>query len=189
MAPATPPDMAVPRSLDAARSELARLAPALEVIVVRALRSRELAPDVVQEVLVRVLRAVDEGRRIEGTLAAFAYGIAMHVVADVYRDRDRAIFVDIDAMEVPAPVSQPLDRLVDAEERAAMRDALQRLDPAERDLLRRCYVQGQKVADIARDLREPAARIRKRKSRIVERLRGIIRGDHTGASQSRDGDD
>ena len=166
------------------REELPALAPRLEIIMTRALGAGEDARDAVQEVLHRAVAVFARGGEIHGPLGAFLYGIAQHVIADVLRARARTV-VNPAAIElVPDGEPTPLDALIDAGERDAMRAALALLDAEDRELLRRCFVDGETVADIARATGERADRIRKRKSRAIMRLREILaRPRHTsGAS-------
>lgn len=167
---------------DISRRELLELIPGLELIAVRALGNVDDARDVVQEVLARAIATVEGGggRRITGTLAAFVHGIAVHVIADLHRARARTIPSSpvIDAAR--GSEANTLDSLIDDEERSAVAAAVARLDPSDRELLHRCFVDGQQVAVIARATGEPAARIRKRKSRALQRIRDLLRENPRG---------
>lgn len=166
------------------REELPALAPRLEIIMTRALGPGEDARDAVQEVLHRAVAALARGSEIHGPLGAFVHGIAQHVIADVLRGRVRT-GANPAAMElVQDGGPTPLDALIQANERDAMRAALALLDPPDRELLRRCFANGETIADIARATGEPADRIRKRKSRAIARLREILaaRRHTSGAS-------
>lgn len=147
----------------------------LELIAFRALGDREDARDAAQETLARALDAVRQGRVPTGVpLAAFVHGIGRHVITDVLRRRMRERGTAPAAELLAAPDPSPLDRLIDAEERERVHGALRQLSPADRDLLQRCFVHGERVVDIAGRLGEPAERVRKRKSRALERLREIL---------------
>ncbi len=69
-----------------------------------------------------------------------------------------------------------LSALVSATEGARVRDALGLLSAPDQELLRLCYFEGLSPGEIARRLGEPADRVRKRKSRALERLRLAFRG-------------
>ncbi|MEX2154968.1 MAG: sigma-70 family RNA polymerase sigma factor [Gemmatimonadaceae bacterium] len=161
---------------DRRSSELVTLVPGLEIIVTRALGPGDDARDAVQEVLARALAAIEQDRPIHGPFAAFVHGIAVHVIADALRARDRHRVSEAEPDSLPAVIPDALERLIDAQEQEAVNRALALLDPDERDLLRRCYVDGEKTAAIADDVGEPASRIRKRKSRVLQRLRGLLEG-------------
>jgi RNA polymerase sigma-70 factor (ECF subfamily) len=156
------------------RDQLTAMIPALEIIASRALGPGEDARDVVQEVLARAIRAIDERRPIHGSLAAFVRGIATHVIADVRLERRRMPIVEADADSLHAANAEPLQLLIDEQERSATDAAVARLSPDDRDLLRRCFVDGMTTADVARQLGEPASRVRKRKSRALQQLRGLL---------------
>jgi len=164
---------------DRRSSELVTLVPGLEIIVTRALGPGDDARDAVQEVLVRALDAIEQDRPIHGPLAAFVHGIAAHVIADALRARHRFLASDAEPDSLRAPLPDALERLIDAQEQEAMNRALALLDPDERELLRRCYVDGEKTSAIADDVGEPADRIRKRKSRVLQRLRDLLGGRST----------
>ena len=162
------------------QSELPALVPRLEIIMRRALGGGEDARDAVQEVLQRALAALSRGHEIQVALGAFVYGIAQHVIADVLRERSRAAGASHAVDGLVAPEHHPLDELIDAQQRDHVSRALRHLRPEERTLLERCFVRGETVAEIARQTGERADRIRKRKSRALERLRDVLsRPGHT----------
>ena len=74
-----------------------------------------------------------------------------------------------------ATTTDALQHLIEGEERERLRAGLSALSPADRGLLRRCFVNGERITHIATELGEPPERIRKRKSRAVARLIEIIR--------------
>lgn len=158
------------------REQLTAMIPGLEIVLARALGPDD-ARDALQEVLVRALAAIDENRPIRESLAAFVRGIAMHVVADTRAERLRMPLSDEDADTLAGPAAEPLQLLIEAQQRRAMDAAVARLDPEDRSLLRRCFVFGEKTSDIARSLGEPASRVRKRKSRALQQLRALLGPD------------
>ena len=102
--------------------------------------------------------------------------------------RARYRMVSLESLPLAAhPSYHPdaLKALVSAEERARVRAALLSLSESDRDLLGLCYVEGLAPTEIAERTGEPAERIRKRKSRAVERLREAFHGAdaprHAGA--------
>jgi RNA polymerase sigma-70 factor (ECF subfamily) len=143
----------------------------LLIMAVRGLGNAEDAQDAVRETMARALEALRGNRIPVGVpIQAFVYGIARHVIADRHRHRvrERRSAGDLGALVAPDP---SLDTLVRAEERDAVTSALATLPATDRELLERCFVRGERVATIAAGLGEPADRIRKRKSRALERLR------------------
>jgi RNA polymerase sigma-70 factor (ECF subfamily) len=153
------------------------LAAGLEIVAVRALGNRDDARDAVQETLARALEAVRGGRIPPSVpLEHFVHGIAKHVIADVLRRRHRERAHDADPDLVVHPAASSLEALVRAEDRERVRRALAQLPAADRELLRRCFVDGDRLVDIAQSLGEPPERVRKRKSRALERMRVLLGG-------------
>lgn len=152
------------------------IAGGLEIVAVRALGDVDEARDAVQETIARALAAIRNDRVPPGVpIEAFVYGIARHVITDVHRRRARDGTPTVDPGAVHAPDPSPLDALIQREEREMVARALAALPAADRELLERCFVRGERVAAIAEQLGEPADRIRKRKSRALERLRERLR--------------
>ncbi|MEA3247800.1 MAG: sigma-70 family RNA polymerase sigma factor [Gemmatimonadota bacterium] len=159
------PDRQTLPNLDA---HLAAIADGVELTAARRLGDRDDARDAAHETVARLLALVRAGRVAhERELAPVAWGIAKHVIADVQRHRAR----HADALpDVPARAPGPLDALVSAEDAQSVRDALVAIPEADRALLARCFVDGERIGDIAQALGEPAERLRKRKSRALQRL-------------------
>ena len=157
----------------------------LEIVVTRALGDPDDARDAIQEILARALEAIRGGRVPDGlSLAPFVYGIARHVIADALGKRAREADHSGEISAVASPGPSALEELVSRESRLAMRRALDRLPRAERAILERCYVDGERVVDIASRMGEPADRIRKRKSRALQHLREILTRDDAPASHT-----
>lgn len=164
------------------RTEIELLSKGLELVAARRLSDSENVRDAVQETLTRTLEAIREGRIPAGvSVAAFAYGIHRHVVADVLRARYRGRALPLPGTLV-SPDPSPLERLITSEEKRAVTRALERLPASDREILRQCFVEGRKTAEIAGALEVPAARIRKRKSRALEKLREILTGPTAATS-------
>jgi RNA polymerase sigma factor (sigma-70 family) len=147
------------------------------IIGYRELGDPALADEVAQETTVRLFDAL--ARNSEGIRdpAAFARGIARHVVADI-RASERRV-TSLDAVENSADharASDPLRSLVSAEQMARLRAALDRLSAGDRELLRALYGEDLKPGALARRLGETSERLRKRKSRALERLRAAFFG-------------
>ncbi|MGQ0640556.1 MAG: RNA polymerase sigma factor [Gemmatimonadaceae bacterium] len=150
-------------------AHLAGISAGLAIVCARRLGNRDDALDATQETIARLLVCVREGRIIcSSELAPVAYGIVRHVISDVLRARARS--GEGDAAEAAAAVPNALEALVREEERRAVAGALDRLSPGDRDLLRRCFVDGEAIGRIAQELGEPAERVRKRKARALQRL-------------------
>jgi DNA-directed RNA polymerase specialized sigma24 family protein len=92
----------------------------------------------------------------------------------VRRQRRRVREVHDVADTLLAHDADSLERLIRNEERTCVRQALRALAAGDQQLLRRCFIQGTLIADLARESGVPASRLRKRKSRAVRRLRLLL---------------
>lgn len=156
----------------AARPLPPELAAGLAILAARCLGRGPDADDAVQEVLARAVEALAAGRVPDDVpVGVFVYGIARHVIADVLRERARRGGPAPDADLLPARGPSPLEQVISTEERERVARALAALPRADQELLHACYVAGERLADIAARLGEPAERVRKRKSRALARLR------------------
>jgi len=153
--------------------ELEALRQGLRIIAARSLGDEDAAADAVQETLARAVVALADRRAADvRKVPAFVSGIVRHVIADVVRQRRRMPAVDA-AAAASHPSSGPdaLGRLVSAEDHARVRCALEALQAADRRILALCYFEGLAPEQIAAILGEPPSRVRKRKSRALQRLR------------------
>lgn len=150
------------------------------MVALRALGNPDVAEDVAQEALSRGIAAADSGRlTAEDNVGAYLHGIARHVIADIRRAQGRESLVPSSLEPSPVP-AVALRELITKEERARVRRALSRLSERDREILRLAFWDDLNSAEIASRLDEPPARIRKRKSRAVERLREAFKaGSHT----------
>lgn len=155
--------------------ELIEAADGLEIIALRALGNTEDARDAVQETLARAIEVLrTRGIPDSYTLDAFLYGIVRHVIADQVRLRRRVGRGGRAPEHLTAPLPSALEQLVNREEREAVARGLAQLPAADRRLLTRCFVHGERPGQIAVRLGQPAERIRKQKSRALERLRAVL---------------
>jgi len=165
---------------------LERLRPGLQLLAVRSLGTVDAAEEAVQETLARAVVAPANGQLADPTkAAAFVAGIARHVIVDMQRARYRSVSLEsLPVAALPSYHPDALTALVLAEERARVRAAIVSLSESDRDLLGLCYVDGLAPTEIAERTGEPAERIRKRKSRALDRLREAFHG--AGAARHAD---
>ena len=160
-------------------TDLEKLRPGLRIIALRALGDIDLADEAVQETLARAVTALAEGRLEDpAKLPAYISGILRHVCAHIVRDRKQTVPIE-DESQAAAPQLQttfdPLEALISAAELDRLRVAFGALTPEDQQLLRMCFHEGRTPAEVASALGEPAERVRKRKSRALERLRRAFR--------------
>jgi RNA polymerase sigma factor (sigma-70 family) len=144
------------------------LVPLVRRIVAARVRDPQLVDDLVQETLVRVMAA---RARVEAdTLAPYAAVTARNLVASVARSDSRArrmahLLADDDIAE------RPEDGVLRQEEKAAVKAALERLAPREREMLLAHEVHGQDTATLAASERSTPGAIAARLSRTRAKLR------------------
>lgn len=148
----------------------------LRLIALRSLSDAEAAEEVVQETLARGLEALENGRLNDSdNLGAYFRGICHHVIVDTIRARQR--ITSLDALPERAygnPSSDALHTLISEEQKARVVRALKELSPRSRECLRLSFYEGLKPAEVAARLGEPGPRIRKRRSRALQRLREVF---------------
>jgi RNA polymerase sigma-70 factor (ECF subfamily) len=168
--------------------ELDRLRLGVRLLALRELRDIDAADEVAQETIARVFEAGRQNRLHDPqSLGAFARGVARHVIVDVIRARRWEAPLDgIARVHAEAHASDDaLTSLVKAEQIDRVRDAIASLAPAERELIRLSYFEGVTCQELAARLHQPAARLRKRKERALERLRRAFFGSASHDSASR----
>lgn len=151
--------------------------PRVLYFALRRLRQRSLAEEVAQETLAAVLQALKENRlREPEKLAAFIFATARHLILKIQRDQAR----ELEHTSNPASMSQegwfadPDDALILEEERNQVRQAVDKLDVNDREVLQRVYSSDDSLEEVAKALGIDYAALRKRKSRALERLRKIM---------------
>ncbi|MFZ5852226.1 MAG: sigma-70 family RNA polymerase sigma factor [Actinomycetota bacterium] len=131
---------------------------------------RGRAEDVVQEALLRAWRhpqVLESGR---GSPRAWLYTTARHIVIDQWRARTAR----------PEVLSDHLpDRAGPDEAEVAVRgwlvaEALDRLQPAHREVLVECYFQGRSVAEVSRHLGVPEGTVKSRTHYALRALRLVL---------------
>ena len=164
---------------------LAVLASGIRAMALRILEDADAANDAVQETLARALpriRGVDFENRER--LGAYVRGIAHHVITDVLRSRKRAQQVALTEAAGLVVDATALDDVIADEQRRHLQTAFADLSETDQQLLRLAFVDGLSSAQLSRSLGEPADRIRKRRSRALERLRRAFFGVEPQVSRS-----
>lgn len=163
-------------------AELEPLRGGLRIIALRALRDADLADEAVQETLSRAVIALEAGRVDDpAKLGAYVAGIANHVCLHMLRDRKDTVSLEDDSGEPRGfpqlrTVHNPLEALISEDERKRLRAAFDELSQSDQRLLRLSFHEDRSPTEIAAALSEPPERVRKRKSRALERLRQAFLG-------------
>ena len=146
----------------------------IHFLAVRALGDRALAEDIAQETILRAVKALDDPNRAPILdHVAFLHGIARHLIVDAQRARYRSRQAAI-SDSIPSEHPDALNAILSAEQSREMRRTIQKLSTADRHLLELAFLEGLKSPEIAARLGESPEGIRKRKSRLLERLRAVL---------------
>ena len=161
---------------EAAEEELVHyVSPRVFAMLIARTRDREVARDLLQDVLIAVLRSVRDGAlRDADRLVPFVHGTARNLVNNYFRDKVReprteelsGDFADIirqDALEV--------DHREDL-----VRQALAMVDETDRKIVLMTMVEGRKPGDIAAKLGLSSEVVRQRKSRAIKKISEFVKG-------------
>jgi RNA polymerase sigma factor (sigma-70 family) len=155
-------------SAEEPHADLAALVPVVRRVVAARVPDRATADDLVQETLVRVLAAAE---RIEpGMVEPYAIVTARHVVASLWRERDRQRRNQHRIVDL-RPAETPDEDLLAREEQSAVAAALARLSDRERDTLLAHEVSGQDTRSLATELGSTAGAVAAQLNRTRARLR------------------
>jgi RNA polymerase sigma-70 factor (ECF subfamily) len=148
--------------------------PRVLYFALRRLRDRGLAEEVAQETVAAAVIALRENRlREPEKLPAFVFATARHLVQKIQREqaRELAHATDSNLTGEASWQRDPDAALILEEERVQVRQALEQLNPGDRELLRQIYAEGESLEEIAKKFGIENAAVRQRKSRALERLR------------------
>lgn len=151
----------------------------LRVFAARRLGDWETAEDVAQETLGRVLEALREGHvrnreALPGYIFQTAVRVCLHRQRSMGRER-RALVRFSSSTTVDAPAGEsPLAKLISAEERESVLDALAQLDANDRNVLELTFREELDSAEIGRRLGTSAGAVCVRRHRAIRRLAKIL---------------
>jgi RNA polymerase sigma-70 factor, ECF subfamily len=133
---------------------------------VRALGDAGLAEEMVQESFVRLWRTAGRFDADRGTVAAYLFVIARSVANDVRKRPSSRPLVPVEDDKLP-PQLDSVDRILES---LMVRDALDALSPAHREVLRLVHEDGLTQAQIAERLALPLGTV---KTRMFHGLRAL----------------
>jgi len=143
-------------------------------VVLRILPERSVAEDAMQDAYAKIWRNAAGYDARRGSPITWAATIARNVAIDLRRrehprGRIRDEDFDFDAMSDPAGG-------VSAEDMAALRACLDRLDPEQRALILAAYLNGESREELAERLGHPTGTIKSWLHRGLARLKGCLDG-------------
>lgn len=127
---------------------------------------RGRAEDVVQETLLRAWRHLPELEEGSGSVRSWLFTVARNLVIDDWRSRRS--HPEVTMAEVPDEAADGTDQLLLS---WVVAEALTRLSPDHRAVLRECYFRGQPVAEAARRLGVPEGTVKSRTHYALHSLR------------------
>jgi serine/threonine-protein kinase RsbT len=148
--------------------DLTELTALVRRVVAGRVADRDAVDEIVQETLARLLTA---RRRLDhAALGPYAIVIARNLVTSRWRRTDTDHRYEHRLLDVPAP-SPPEEDLLAQEESAAVRAALDRLQPVERKVLVEHELDGRDTESLARDLESTPGAIAAQLKRTRAKLR------------------
>jgi RNA polymerase sigma factor (sigma-70 family) len=137
-------------------------------VVAARVSDADTVSDIVQETLVRLLAA--RPRLAERALGPYAIVVARNLVASHWRHAAHGERL-AHRLHDPRQPAAPEERIVEREEAQAIRAALERLSPRERDVLVGHELDGRPTADLADDVGSTAGAVAARLNRSRAKLR------------------
>jgi len=142
-------------------------------VILRILPERSMAEDAMQDAYAKIWRNAAGFDARRGSPITWAATIARNVAIDLRRrerpsGRTRDEDFDLDALSSPEGAS--------AEETAALRACLDRLDPEQRSLILAAYLNGESREELAERLGHPTGTIKSWLHRGLAKLRGCLDG-------------
>jgi RNA polymerase sigma-70 factor (ECF subfamily) len=152
-----------------------RAYPKLLAYAFRRLPTQEQAKDAVGETMTRAVANIDRLRNEGGGFDAWMYGIMRHVVVDAQRllAREGPGLIPDTADAGPLPGDRALDR----EDAVEVREAFERLSPADQELLELRVVAELSADEVATVLGRKPGAVRMAQSRALTRLRALLGED------------
>ena len=140
------------------------------------LRSKEDAEDVRAETLLRVIQALRQDKlRSPDALPSFVVGIALNVIREHTRLKQKAQQLDGSEHKLAAEQRSPESVFLDEETGRAIRQVAEMLKPREREFLRLYYHEELPKEEIAHALGIKEERLRLIKSRALKSFREIYK--------------
>ena len=153
------------------RHELMEQTDRLYASALRLTRDDQVARELVQDTCLHALESMARGVLINNP-SAYLQGVLRNLFNQSLRRKYRRTFVGFDSLpEMESGDPQPGDRLISAEEQAAVRRALTRLIELYRSVVIRYYVNGESVAAIAKALNIPKGTVLSRLDAARQKMR------------------
>ena len=159
-----------------------RFAAILHGIVLRIVRSRAEAEDVLQGVFLQIWQRAGSYDERRGKLVPWLTLLARSRALDRLRARDqRSSVAAAAAAELPgSPASDPAEDVIVGEEGLLVRDALEKISEDQRSALSLAYFEGLTQSQIAERLEKPLGTVQTQRGLGLQRLRELLGGIGAG---------
>lgn len=133
-------------------------------------RDPQISEDLASEVFMRVLEALKRGNVWHTAPAAWVFGIARNVVADHYRRRSKRTEVELDESLAGPGEDGLIGRVMDAEQRHALTQAMALLTDEQRDVILMRFMEELSIQDVAEVLHKTPGAVKGLQHRALRAL-------------------
>jgi RNA polymerase sigma-70 factor (ECF subfamily) len=148
-----------------------RFQPAVYALALARLRNPAEAQELTQEVFIHAMTKLDQ-LRDASCFAGWLRQITVRMAINRMTRRLPLLGAEPEVLQnAPAAVHSPLDDLVRAEQRAELRDGLERLKEIDRATLEAFYLHGRSLKQMSREFETPVGTIKRRLHVARKRLR------------------
>jgi len=147
-----------------------RTAPQIYASLLRLLRRRDAAEDVLQEVFVSVWRRAGDYRADKGRPLTWLTSIARYRALDILRRQRRELPLPDDADSIGDPEGEQPE-IVDSRSENRLASCMEQLGPEQQKCIRLAYVDGLAHSDIARSLSTPLGTVKSWLRRSLQALK------------------
>ncbi len=159
------------RDRDAYRTLFLFFGPRVKSLMMRAGADRELAEDIVQDVMLTVWNKVHLYAPERGSAGAWIYTIARNARIDRLRRGSARAHEDVSAMEIASDDENGEDAVLANQRAQRVADALACLPGEQREIIEYAYMQDLTQTDIARRLGVPLGTVKSRMRLAYAKLR------------------
>jgi len=142
------------------------------------MRDRGLAEDVVQEALIQIWKHLPSFR-LKSSIKTWLVRIVINEVKQQFRKKKLPLIPLESASDETGTLDEPETELIRSEEQHSVRQALDRLQPEQREAVVLRYYSELTVPEIAAVTGQREGTIKARLSRALDRLGEILRNDRT----------
>lgn len=151
--------------------------PRVKALMVKSGADRDLAEDIMQDVMLSVWNKVDQYSPERGSVSAWIYTIARNTRIDRLRRSSSRPHEDVDTIEIASNADSPEEALNANQRAERVAEALEVLPEDQRQIIDYAYVHDMSQTEIARKLQLPLGTVKSRMrlayTKLRERLEGL----------------